>query len=311
MSIDNTDLKLLWGRSGNRCAICKIELSEDASKATKAFPLGEQAHIVAEKEDGPRGKSILVLKQRNSYSNLILLCPTDHKRVDKNVIDFPIEKLHLIKTDHEQWVRQKLSTNIDVKKEVDNLIYADIIDTVVGTLDLSNWEIWSGNALSSNAYWPDKLYGKSFNLIQKMLKTNWPGTFEELERAIKSVIFCFHGSLETFMEHSERRENPKEGYYAHKFYKDTYGKNSRLKEWEEWSEKYYDWIHLLAKSLNWFEDTVRKYINPSFYAIEGKFITVEGPFYDLSFHALLYEFTNEEKKDLPASLEKKLKHALR
>jgi hypothetical protein len=34
------DIKILWGRSGNRCAICKLEPTPDGSRET----LGEMAH---------------------------------------------------------------------------------------------------------------------------------------------------------------------------------------------------------------------------------------------------------------------------
>jgi len=78
MSIPLKDVKLLWGRSGNRCAICRREVSEDKIASSDAYPLGEQAHIVAEEAIGPRGESTLSLDERNRYHNLILLCPTDH-----------------------------------------------------------------------------------------------------------------------------------------------------------------------------------------------------------------------------------------
>jgi hypothetical protein len=49
------DVKMLWGRSGNRCAICKIELTPVGSESV----LGEMAHIIADKQKGPRGESDL------------------------------------------------------------------------------------------------------------------------------------------------------------------------------------------------------------------------------------------------------------
>ena len=66
MAIKQKDIKLLWGRSGNRCAICQIILTQDKTKASAAFTLGEQAHIVGEKEEAPRGKSPLTEEERNS-----------------------------------------------------------------------------------------------------------------------------------------------------------------------------------------------------------------------------------------------------
>ena len=74
------DIKILWGRSGNRCAICKIELTPDGDEYT----LGEMAHIVARSSDGPRGSVEISDGEIDDYSNLILLCPTHHAEIDKN-----------------------------------------------------------------------------------------------------------------------------------------------------------------------------------------------------------------------------------
>lgn len=110
------EIKILWGRSGNRCAICKLELTPDGDRET----LGEMAHIVARSSDGPRGDSSLETSERDKYSNLILLCPTHHSDIDKNFIDWPVEKLNRIKQEHEAWVTEQLSTgNITVSK-IDN-----------------------------------------------------------------------------------------------------------------------------------------------------------------------------------------------
>lgn len=110
------EIKILWGRSGNRCAICKLELTPDGDKET----LGEMAHIVAKSKDGPRGDSPLSLKDRDKYKNLILLCPTHHSHIDKNFHDWSVQKLHHIKSEHEAWVSEQLNTgNISVAK-IDN-----------------------------------------------------------------------------------------------------------------------------------------------------------------------------------------------
>jgi hypothetical protein len=105
------EIKILWGRSGNRCAICKFELTPDGEKET----LGEMAHIVARSADGPRGGSSLTSNQRDKYSNLILLCPTHHAEIDKNFSDWPVTKLLEIKVKHEAWVSEQLNNgNISI-----------------------------------------------------------------------------------------------------------------------------------------------------------------------------------------------------
>jgi hypothetical protein len=116
MGISQQDIKLLWGRSGNRCAICTTELSQDSKNATVASPLGEQAHIVGEKPDVPRGTSILTEQERNSYHNIVLLCPNHHTEIDKNIPDWPVEKLHMKKQKHELWVQRSLSHTRDSKE---------------------------------------------------------------------------------------------------------------------------------------------------------------------------------------------------
>ena len=73
MAVNQKDIKLLWGRAANRCSICKIELTQDSESVSSSFTLGEQAHIVGEKESAARGISKLSVDDRNSYHNLILL----------------------------------------------------------------------------------------------------------------------------------------------------------------------------------------------------------------------------------------------
>jgi len=56
VAISGKTRKLLWGRSYNACAICKKSLTRDAdSPHLRRNVLGEEAHIVAKRPDGPRG----------------------------------------------------------------------------------------------------------------------------------------------------------------------------------------------------------------------------------------------------------------
>ena len=109
MPISEKDIKLLWGRAASICSFpgCRQKLTQDKSVVSGSFPLGEQAHIVGEKEVSPRGKSPLSQDERDSYLNRILLCPTHHKLIDNNQEDYPVEKLHMMKAVHELWVEQQ------------------------------------------------------------------------------------------------------------------------------------------------------------------------------------------------------------
>ncbi len=110
------DIKILWGRSGNRCAICQVELTPDGDKET----LGEMAHIVAKSDDGPRGATDLPNDERDRYRNLILLCPTHHREIDKNFQDWPVSRLKKVKGDHEHWVSEQLGNGKITVRELDN-----------------------------------------------------------------------------------------------------------------------------------------------------------------------------------------------
>jgi tetratricopeptide (TPR) repeat protein len=110
VAISDTDRKLLWGGSGNKCSFpgCRCEVTQKPRTGDLRFTIGEEAHIVARTLDGPRGDHPLPLKDRDRYDNFILLCPTHHAVIDRDVVTYTVEKLHQIKRDHERWVRKRL-----------------------------------------------------------------------------------------------------------------------------------------------------------------------------------------------------------
>nr|BFE28521.1 hypothetical protein GCM10010200_007720 [Actinomadura rugatobispora] len=64
--------------------------------------IAEAAHIVAEKVDGPRGEGSRP-DAVNGLPNLILLCPSDHRLIDKRPDLWPLDKLRALKREHESW----------------------------------------------------------------------------------------------------------------------------------------------------------------------------------------------------------------
>lgn len=99
---------MLWGRAANRCAMCRKELVAAATETDDESITGDEAHIVAESPDGPRGKSPLTREERNRYDNLLLLCKTEHKQVDDQPGTYTVDVLLNIKAQHEKWVRDSL-----------------------------------------------------------------------------------------------------------------------------------------------------------------------------------------------------------
>lgn len=301
--MNQKEIKLLWGRAANRCAICKIELTQDAQAHDAAFVLGEQAHIVGEKDDAPRGKSPLTADERNSYHNIILLCPTDHTQIDKNWIDWPVEKLHVTKSIHELWVRETLGDATDARLLAKQVSVTSIIDAAVDLCRLEEWKVWTSKALAPDPHWSTDLPSMIFEFRQRVAAAIWPAEFNELRRATTTLAVLLHQAASTFMEHSDMQNDM---YWPHKFYKAGGGFNPNyhedLNKYDAWLDECFRLIKDSTRAANWFADVVRRDINPMFFAERGKFSVLEGPFMDLKYHASVPEFTQERKDELPEAL---------
>jgi hypothetical protein len=103
MPVAEKDIKLLWGRAAGYCSNpdCRQKLSE-TNEVGESFLTGEMAHIIARNVGGPRGSGE---GGPDAYENLILLCPSCHRKVDKAPEgSYPAEHLHAWKAQHEAWV---------------------------------------------------------------------------------------------------------------------------------------------------------------------------------------------------------------
>lgn len=137
MGISVLDRKMLWGRSGMKCAMCQTPLSEER-KLGGAVIIGEEAHLVAQSPDGPRGNSLLAEAERDHYSNLILLCPTDHTRIDNLPDEYPVEMLISIKAKHEAAVMA--SDNFDRQNQLAEENWARLVDQLVTIIPWQTWQ---------------------------------------------------------------------------------------------------------------------------------------------------------------------------
>lgn len=113
-NIKDVDRKLLWARSGDECAFpgCtqRLTMLPNGSGESSSRPVvvGQEAHIVAEEDNGPRGDPSMPVSERNAYPNLILLCPTHHTLIDKDRgIHFSVAELLRMKADHEALVESR------------------------------------------------------------------------------------------------------------------------------------------------------------------------------------------------------------
>lgn len=93
-------IKRLFSVSGNRCAFpgCHMPLIDTISGKV----IGQICHIKARRPGEARYDPTLVGKALHAFENLILLCPTHHKIVDKDEKTYPVERMLAIKAMHEE-----------------------------------------------------------------------------------------------------------------------------------------------------------------------------------------------------------------
>lgn len=108
MAITDKTRKILWGKSGNKCAICKQELVREDNFQSNYSIIGEECHIISGKKNGPRYDPSFPVEKLDSYENLILLCASDHKMIDDFSEIYTVEKLRQIKEQHEKWVSKNI-----------------------------------------------------------------------------------------------------------------------------------------------------------------------------------------------------------
>lgn len=114
---------LLWGKAAGRCQYdgCNQPLYMDLH--TKAeFNQAYIAHIIADKPAGPRGHPVLSERLKSDLSNLMLLCDSHHRLIDKeDIAGHPVERLRQMKQQHED--RMALLSSVSPNKKSHILLY--------------------------------------------------------------------------------------------------------------------------------------------------------------------------------------------
>jgi hypothetical protein len=92
-----TDIKLLFARSGNRCAFPKC----GAPMAVKETLTGEVCHIKGVRPGSARYDPGQTDLERHAIANLVLMCPTHHTVIDDDEESYTVERLCKMKAAHE------------------------------------------------------------------------------------------------------------------------------------------------------------------------------------------------------------------
>jgi hypothetical protein len=131
MAISDKVRKGLWGRSGNRCAICRQELVLEKDEFDSQLNIGEECHIISRQPLGPRHQKMKDFDY-DSGDNLLLLCRNHHKQIDEQIEKFQIEVVKQIKADHEKWVSENLDDITEIKSSPQ--VKKSVIDSLIALL---------------------------------------------------------------------------------------------------------------------------------------------------------------------------------
>lgn len=303
VGIKTVDRKRLWGRSGNRCAICNQLLLQEA-EVGGAVTLGEEAHIVAREMDGPRGDSPLTPDQRDEYSNLVLLCPTDHARVDSlptGPVDFPVERLIALKRDQEERVQNTLG--YDAKVQLNEEKWARLIDDFVARIQWERWPVLTANLMDpAGAAILDTDRKRLADLRDWLITRVWPEGHDHLRNLLHGTRQVINDLLLILERDYEDGPIAGQSVRLRRNYKDL-----RRYDEQEYKRLLDDFMHKLglindlALELTRFSnaicDAIRQDIDGSFRFDEGALIVLNGPTERLEMEILRPEFRPKDFRE--------------
>jgi hypothetical protein len=274
------DQKILWGKAAGRCSMpeCRKQLVADASNAvpSKAILYGENCHIVAEKLDGPRGKSSLKLADRNRYPNLILLCANHHTIIDQDPTSWPIELLHQIKADHEVWVETQLTAAEETETAS---YYSQMVNRVTEELLLDRWSWVCDNAFRCLLVEEFVDGINSFCGITNCAV--WPRGYNEVRNSLVNLSDRLYKYLHHFMSRALYVEGTdgKPGHFCEdKTWKKTWRDNydEYAEQSKKWKQTSLDMLANVVVALNEFANAVRESLKPAYFLYEGKFTLIDA-----------------------------------
>jgi cold shock CspA family protein len=123
-------IKRLLSLTQNRCAFpdCNQRLVVGESF------VGEICHISASNSGGPRYNVELDDQGRDSFENLIILCPTHHTLIDSNEEEYSRERLIAFKRQHENSSKEPFVVNDRLLAKIANMSVVAFLGYTLGSI---------------------------------------------------------------------------------------------------------------------------------------------------------------------------------
>lgn len=213
MSITIKTRKILWSKSGNKCAFpnCKADLIESSLFTDDSHVVGDEAHIIPQSKNGPRGEDFekIPIENIDKEPNLLLLCKKHHKIIDDDPINHSVAKLHSYKKEHEEWVHKTLNFNIEqIRDELEVISY---IEEWEKRINIDEWINWTNAPIFLPKNMLSEEIVSSFLLTDRYIKSRiWPNKFQVLKES-----FDIFGNLlnDLYWIYSAEGENVRGEYW--------------------------------------------------------------------------------------------------
>jgi hypothetical protein len=303
-AITDRTRKMLWGRSGGVCAICKKQLIEDVELSDNPSVLGQECHIVGEENaaKSPRGLNPMPLDQRNLFDNLILLCRDHHKIIDDQPDKYTIEEIHRIKNEHIIWVRQTLG--FDEAKQLDDETYMAIAQKWAELAGLDDWDNFTYLVIARDSPTVKAERLRQLEDLHDLLfKQVYPDRYLELNNAFENFRRVLHDFRSVFSDHIAPPKDGEKYVRTRKFYKSD-ERNEELyaklgKEYEEHRNLLSDYAVELTRASNYICDLMRKHIYRGFRIKEGLLVAQTGTWMDGVDRTVRVAYKPEERTGFP------------
>ncbi len=303
-SITARTRKMLWGRSGGVCSICKKPLFEDETMADDLSVLGQECHIVGEENTAksPRGLHSMPLDTRKLCGNLILLCRDYHKIIDDQPNKYTVDELHRIKGEHITWVRQTLG--YDEEKQEDDETYLAIAEKWSAMAGLDDWDNFTYLAIAGDTPTVKTDRMQELELLQEWLfKRVYPSRHEELNNAFENYRRVLHDFRSVFSRHVVPSDGNSKYIETKKFYKidewnqELYDKLGR--EYDEHTSLLADLAFELTRAVNYICDLMRAHVYRYFRIHEGLSVAHTGTWMDGVDRVVRLAYSPNERTEFP------------
>lgn len=298
MAINTRTRIMIWGAAGSVCAkpgCGKILITE--SEAGNRSLVGEVAHIISPKPDGPRHDLQFPKENFDSYENLLLLCQEHHKLVDDHPTEYVATELRRWKEEHERSAaRQQTESQ---KRELEaKLRYGQYLDSWIEQSDINNWKEWTSDIFGNDQ---PRMSTQKFDQLSALntwlLSRVWPeDLFKDLRDEFTNFRLILNDFLLTFRKHAEPEGDM---LWTRKFYQiSDYNPEkyqSLFRQWLFHSKLVQDLCLELTRSGNRVCELARLNVQSDFRAHEGVLLIISGPNMKLQYITYRTEYRAGEK----------------